>query len=151
MNATDGSAAHFTPTMENSNFSFPFFLSLFFQPFAIIPSEAVLLFVSFSLRFFPCFDPSFLCLSRKMMLLFLRLLRLSLLPPFSSLVFQRGTGYWESVLRCNPFGHGTLFLSAILWKYELYLLPFFPVSRLHRRCFCLVRALIRRFGLPRST
>lgn len=55
MNATDGSAAHFTPTMENSNFSFPFFLffSFFlFQPFAIMPSETVPLFVSFSLRFF---------------------------------------------------------------------------------------------------
>ena len=154
MNATDGSAAHFTPTMENSNFSFPFFFVFFlffFQPFAIIPSEAVPLFVSFSLRFFPCFDPSFLCLSRKMMLLSLRLLRLSLLPPFSSLVFQRHTGYWESVLRRNPFGHGTLFLSAILWKYEFYPLLFFPVSRLHGRCFCLVCALNRCFGLTRST
>ena len=30
MNATDGSAAHFTPTMENSNFSFPFFFFFVF-------------------------------------------------------------------------------------------------------------------------
>lgn len=128
-------------------FLFFFFFSFFlFQPFAIMPSETVPLFVSFSLRFFfRASSPRFSVYRGKWRYSFSACcaFRFCLLSRRS---FSDDTGYWESVLRCNPFGHGTPFLSAILRKYEFYPLLFFPVSRPDGRRFCLVCALVGWFG-----
>lgn len=156
MNATDGSAAHFTPTMENSNFSFPFFLFFFFLSFSTICDNAerdrpALRFV-FSAFFFPCFEPSFLCLSRKMTLLFLRLLRLSLLPPFSSLVFRRHRLLGIS-LAVQSFRSRNTVLIGDFTEIRVLSVTFLPCfsSRRTTLLFSLRVGWLVWFGLARST